>query len=511
MSTDLPIFAASLVALAAGWITCRFYSSPNPIKLIPGPKSMSWFYGNMPALLLTEEYGEQEFRWQQSYGQLYAIRGCFGERRLMVSDPSTVQYILNSGLFVFGPSHEKKVDFLFGHGNVFLARGEAHRRLRAIMNPSFSANNVRASLAIIRETGSKLVDRWESLGFPGRTVDISQTLNDAALDVIGSAILDHPFDALEGKSELARIQRKLMDSASNPTKLAQLLGAVTSYIPNFLFGLAWFLPVPAMRLMRKYQKMTNELGHRLASQGGEDQGHSFIGYLVGRNVTEPELGVHLRSILVAGEDTVGSTLGWILYKLAQMPDFQDQLRQEIDRARPKHENDYNNMSLLNSIINEVLRLYSPFPLAERVATDDCILPLSQPITLTDGRQISAIPIKKGQRLYIGIAAFHRVNAIWGPDAMEFRPSRWLENEPCKRGGTTLGPHASLLAFLGGPGVCLGWRLAILELQVFVVELISRFVLSLPEDDSVRPRVAITIVSETADGTRQLPIHVENVA
>lgn len=70
--------------------------------------------------------------------------------------------------------------------------------------------------------------------------------------------------------------------------------------------------------------------------------------------------------------------------------------------------------------------------------------------------------------------YHRVTTIWGPDAREFRPSRWFEDEPCK--GQALGPHASLyvypmashrsfndfllnsLAFGGGPAVCLGYAL-----------------------------------------------------
>jgi hypothetical protein len=41
----------------------------------------------------------------------------------MVSDPATVKYVLNTGFFAFGPAHEKVGNMLFGHGNVFVARG----------------------------------------------------------------------------------------------------------------------------------------------------------------------------------------------------------------------------------------------------------------------------------------------------------------------------------------------------------------------------------------------------
>lgn len=471
----------------------------------------------MPELLLTKEHGEHEFQWQETYGQVYPIKGCFGEDRLMVSDPLALKYILNSQLFAFGPSHAKVVNVLLGHGNMLLKHGASHRHLRNLINPAFSSKNVRASLASIKEIGRKLADRWEALGFPGTTVDISPTLNDAALDATSDVILEHPFNALTGQSEVARIQRAIVDSVSSPTRFGQLIDAVLPYIPDSIVHWACNLPIPGLRTMQEYKKLTDELGGQLAQHKRNSEGsgidQSFISGLVRGNandnkdgVTDHEIGVHIRTILVAGQDTTGSTLGWILYRLAQMTDWQRELREEIRIAGLKSEPDYDSMSLLNAIINETLRFYPTFPMSERVATEDCVLPLSQPITTTTGVQISEIPIKKGQCVYIAIATYNRLSAIWGPDAGEFRPSRWLGDEPCK--GPALGPHASLLTFFGGPSVCLGWRFAILQLQVIVAEIVSRFVLSLPEDDSVRARLAVTLVPETADGTRHLPVHVE---
>ncbi|KAF8146715.1 cytochrome P450 [Mycena galopus ATCC 62051] len=180
--------------------------------------------------------------------------------------------------------------------------------------------------------------------------------------------------------------------------------------------------------------------------------HIFI-LVQGNGVPEEELGVHLRTILIAGQDTMGGTLCWIFYKLAQMPVFQQEIREEIQRTSIGENHDYNSMALLTSLINEVLRLYPAFPLSERVATEDCILPLSQPIKTTTGVEISGIPIKKGQCVYIAIASYNRLTSVWGPDAHEFRPSRWLEKNPFN--GPALGPYASLLTFFGGPAVCLG--------------------------------------------------------
>ncbi|KAJ7760796.1 cytochrome P450 [Mycena olivaceomarginata] len=503
------ILALCLATLATICTVHHLRSSRKLLLLIPGPKCTSWIYGNMPELLLSKEYGEHEFQWQETHGQVYSIKGCFGEPRLMVSDPATVKYVLNTGFFAFGPAHEKVGNMLFGHGNVFVARGDHHRRLRNMMNPSFSSKNVRALLPILREIGGKLGDCWDALA-SHRYVDITRTLNDAALDAMGDAIFEHSFNALAGKSELATMHREMVDLVSSPTEVMQLVDAVLAFIPNSVFRLACDLPIPGLlQLIQKYKKITDALSFDWVAEKRGNDGSGATDFLSSLgDVPDEELGIHLRTILIAGQETMGGTLSWAFYKLAQMQEFQRELRQEIQHERLKGRPDYNNMPLLNALINEVLRMYCGFPLSERVATEDCILPLSQPLTTTTGIQISEIPIKKGQCLYVAIAAYHRLESIWGPDAGEFKPSRWLEKDLCK--GPALGPHASLLTFFGGPGVCIGWRFAILELQVFLVELVGRFSLSLPEDDSVRPRLATTLVPETSDGRRHIPMRIEKV-
>ncbi|KAJ7100873.1 cytochrome P450 [Mycena belliarum] len=396
----------------------------------------------MPEFLLSEEYGEHEFRWQQVYGPVYSIKGCFGSPRLVVSDPIAAKHILNSPVFEWGPTHRKIANILFGYGNIFLAQGERHRHLRNIMNPWFSAHSVRASLPVIQNIAKKAK-------FSERTVNIFPSLSDAVLDVIGEAILEYPFDALEGKSKLSGIQRTMIDSATSRTKIALLVDAVLGYLPEPVLSIAAKLP-----LMR--QKRENE---------ASEMDRSFIGQFVQPKysktqvgVPDKEIAVHLRTILFAGSDTTASLLGWVLYKLAQMEDFQGDLRTEIQlAARDGPDIDYDKMPLLNAMINEVLRLYTPLPFIDRVATDNCVLPLSQPITTTTGATVSEIPLLKGQRLYLSLGAYNRLTSLWGADAYRFRPSRWLENEPCK--GPALGPYASLLTFLGGPTVCLGWRFA----------------------------------------------------
>ncbi|KAF8186877.1 hypothetical protein K438DRAFT_1019198 [Mycena galopus ATCC 62051] len=134
---DRPIHAICLATLII-YTVHYLLSSRSLVRLYPD-LSLLVDLRNIPQLLLSREYGENEFQWQERYGQVYSIKGYFGEPRLMVSDPATVK--CNIGLFALGPSQGKFVDMLLGRGSVIMARGQRHRHLRNLMNPSFSSKN----------------------------------------------------------------------------------------------------------------------------------------------------------------------------------------------------------------------------------------------------------------------------------------------------------------------------------------------------------------------------------
>jgi hypothetical protein len=71
-----------LFALAFLIWTARRRVSHNILNTIPGPKAPSWIYGNIPQYLLSEEYGQHEFQWQEKYGPVYLIKGCLGASSL---------------------------------------------------------------------------------------------------------------------------------------------------------------------------------------------------------------------------------------------------------------------------------------------------------------------------------------------------------------------------------------------------------------------------------------------
>ncbi|KAH7864647.1 hypothetical protein Vadar_032135 [Vaccinium darrowii] len=72
------------------------------------------------------------------------------------------------------------------------------------------------------------------------------------------------------------------------------------------------------------------------------------------------------------------------------------------------------MHYLQAAINESMRLYLPVQFDSKFCQEDDTLP--------DGTFV-----KKGTRVTYHPYAMGRMERIWGPDCLEFKPERWLEN------------------------------------------------------------------------------------
>ena len=70
-----------------------------------------------------------------------------------------------------------------------------------------------------------------------------------------------------------------------------------------------------------------------------------------------------------------------------------------------------------------------FTLCFRNTKDDTI-PLSRPVLSADGSTwLSTLPLQKNTTLFIALEAANRDPGLWGPDASEWRPARWLSPLP----------------------------------------------------------------------------------
>ena len=123
-------------------------------------------------------------------------------------------------------------------------------------------------------------------------------------------------------------------------------------------------------------------------------------------------------------------------------------------------------SYLHATCSEVLRLYAPVPVTLRVAARDTTL--------------LGTYVKKGTPLMLCIWAINTSKELWGPDAAEFNPDRWIG--PGKSGNGGAESAYAFMTFIHGPRSCIGQSFARAEFACLVAALVGTFSFELADED-----------------------------
>ncbi|KAK7026024.1 hypothetical protein VNI00_015741 [Paramarasmius palmivorus] len=490
----------------------------------------------MPELLFSERYGDYEFQWQRAFGKTYRVKGCLGEDRVFTCDPMTLRYISkNNQIFTTGYYMRHFTWMLMGEYALPRVYHNVHRRIRLVMNTAFSQSRVQGVFPILRSISTRAIDKLDekidASGLDNPVVDVYHLIQHTTADAAAEAIMGDCFNALEddGSVEVSRIHQNIVFASSTKTKSALLVDSLLPFIPSMLLRASLSLPTTTYNLLSRYRKVTAEWSDRLYKQKlenlrlGLDTGNDLLGISAQENEK-------FRRMMIAAQDTTGNTLAFALFEFARYPEWQDKVRKEIMQLQGHLScSNLDKLIYLNAHIKETLRYYPALPNNERLAVKDALLPLSAPLKTNDGRTLSELHIKKGQLVIIGIASYNRqVDGyhhwhaglclsvfrdpdIWGQDAHEFDPYRWTDERSATiPTGTAFGPYANLATFFGGPHICLGWRLALLEMQVILADLLSRFLFEEAEGVVIRPCVAVTMQPVSENGILHLPLQVKKL-
>lgn len=179
--------------------------------------------------------------------------------------------------------------------------------------------------------------------------------------------------------------------------------------------------------------------------------------------------------LAAGADTSAAALRTIFYLSLKNPNVWKKLSEAILAAPfaqpgsvqlPAPYSQTRAIPYLEAVVREALRLYpgNLFP-QERVVP-------AGGLKLPDGRFVP-----EGTALGFNAYVMHRNKAIWGPDAEEFRPERFLrsegESEAAFNDRMRL-YNDSDLSFGAGSRKCIGMNLAMMEVYKTVATLVALF-------------------------------------
>ncbi|KAJ7666358.1 cytochrome P450 [Mycena rosella] len=348
---------AGFVAIFALYVLFLRRRAVGNLVGLPSP---SWVFGNMLQLMLPPLYGDHEFKWQKLYGPVYRLKGCFGQDRLMVSDPAALQYILNSPQFEHEPMLDNKVHLMFGEGSVSAAKGTTHRHLRAALNSFFTATATRNYQPLIEQIAQKMTEELSL--FESESTDICPLFRTATLGVVSETIFGYATEDLG--EEFVANNSQVMGLASIQSAGHIMADAIGAYLPTWLLNVAIHLPTDCFKVICRAKYLSNQLGRQIVRERAHTVRHGLeltdmFGLFVNaqeseakkNTISEKELAAQTAIILIAGQDTTANTLVFGLLELARDSEFQQKLRAEVRAARSTRcPMTYDTLPLLNAFI-----------------------------------------------------------------------------------------------------------------------------------------------------------------
>ncbi|KAF8098516.1 hypothetical protein N665_0264s0020 [Sinapis alba] len=186
------------------------------------------------------------------------------------------------------------------------------------------------------------------------------------------------------------------------------------------------------------------------------------------------------AIVVAIRDTTSSALTWFFWLLSENPNVEAKIRHEINTNLPKSAIDrrefLKKLVYLHAALYETMRLYPPIPFERKTSIKSDVLP--------SGHRVDA-----NSNIIFLIYALGRIRSVWGEDALEFKPERWIS----ETGGLRHEPSSKFFVFNSGPRTCSGKHIAMTSMKTIIVEILQNYDIKLVKGHKVEPKPRLNLL------------------
>ncbi|PKX94040.1 putative cytochrome P450 pisatin demethylase [Aspergillus novofumigatus IBT 16806] len=471
MSLAMILVALTLAAFIARVVYLCYF---HPLARYPGP----WFAQLSNAWRLVIFFSGRhhliEQRLHAKYGRVVRV----APNWLSFSSLEDFEVI-----YGFNKAIEKDGFYDFGRNrgsrpeSIFAAKTEASHRVKKkkVVSPALTSTRIATYKPVIDKHVQILLARLQSrLKGPihdgennGTTgVNMAPVVHQFTLDTLlellfGPNLAAHPYTntpAGEGVCSNLRIMSKMAWSFSlwpafgwlmNTRPVDAMLRRPTYSKQGVLTGMADLMGVAMPKLLRNPQQVVASPQPSIVKSWLEvpldDANH----------MTPAEVASEATNLIIAGPGSTAAALTAVIFYLGtkEGQSWQEKIRdQSLDLGASSLE--------LQAVIKETLRLTAPFPTAF-------------PRVIRPGAEMAipslAAPLPVGTMVSANTFVLGRSRELWGNNAEEWEPQRWLGSEQHRRGMET-----KFVAFSKGSRSCIGRELALLVLAQAVIGIIQQW-------------------------------------
>ncbi|XP_050553874.1 cytochrome P450 4C1 [Spodoptera frugiperda] len=200
--------------------------------------------------------------------------------------------------------------------------------------------------------------------------------------------------------------------------------------------------------------------------------------------TDDEIREHVDTVVAAAYDTTATTITFVLIMLGTYPEVQNRVYKEIQSVLGNEDTDLTKDNLpklvyLDAVLKETLRLYPPSPCVARRIDSDV--------------KLKNYTLRTGGTCILSIYGMSR-HAMWGADADQFKPERWLDPSALPSNPNVF------CTFSLGKRNCIGRVYAMLAIKTMLVHVLRKYIV-FGDVNSVTTQFTISFKPATASQLR----------
>jgi cytochrome P450 len=438
-------------------------TTPHPTTHadVPGPRglaSLRTIWAFMRSTGLPLNYIQQ---MKDKHGDVVHFNVA-GRSIYAINHPDLIQEILVRRVQDFhklGVESEKPTALgLFLGKGILTADYDEWKPQRKLIQPLMHAKHIQNYADTMTQFAEQLISQWQD-GIPR---DIHQDMTQVTMWIIAETMFGTTLEASEGLKHTGDLAQGI--AVDTLTKSIMLPGAAKRRDEK-IREINADLDRLVQRLMADRPEVSDRADLLTLLMNTKDEDGQPVGYDFIRN--------NILTLFLAGHETTANSLTWAFYYLARNPHIAEKMYAEIDRVlagRAARLADLPNLPYTLMVLKEAMRIEPVVSIVPRMILEDVTL---GNYTLK-ARSVVLLPI------YV---AHH--DERWWPEPYVFNPDRFAPEEEAKQ------HKYAYMPFGGGPRVCIGNHFAMMEAQIILATIASRFKLTLASQADPEPIRLIT--------------------
>jgi cytochrome P450 len=401
-------------------------------------------------------------RLTREYGDIVHLQ--LGSRHdYILNHPDSIKSVMLAGEEEMLRSFPRPMKRVLGNG-LLSSQGECHKRQRRLIQPCFHHQHAASCAQVITEYTERVASHWRD----GQTVDIFAEMLRLTMAIVVKALFN--ADVENEAAEIGRVLDIIMEMTHKNA---------IPYLDEFLAR----LPLPSTKRYENARAVLDGMVYGMIDErraAGSEQ-NDFLSAMLRLQGTEEGYGLsdeqvrdEVMTMFVAGHETIGSALAWTWYLLAEHPEVERRMQEELDEVlggRVATGADFARLPYTNMIMLESMRLYPPVWLMARRPVHDY--------------QVAGYTVPAGSYFHISQYLMHRDQRYF-PNPERFDPDRWKAEAVASR------PRFSYFPFGGGSRKCIGESFAMMEGVLVVATLAQQWTMQVAPGHRVEMEPLITL-------------------